>query len=70
MAITLAALGLATYIIATKYNGKAYLIEKLRQRNMEKRLDKRCAVIRKKVELMWKTSPAIVHSEVTYHFLR
>ena len=62
--VGLAALGLATYTIATKYNGKDYLIKKLNQRDEKLRLVKRCAALRKKIEQMWKTSPAIVHTDV------
>ena len=41
--VGVAALSFATYLVMTKYNGKEYLLERLKRRDEAIRLDQRCA---------------------------
>ena len=59
----IAVMTMATYLVLTKYKGKEYLIEKLKQRDEALRLEQRCTQIRKKIESMFKQSPNIFHPQ-------
>ena len=74
LTLGLCAMGVATYLLVCKYNGKDYLMS-LRSKSSAVSLDQRCAAIKKKIDTMWKkslTDPTnvIVHQELNDQVLR
>ena len=69
VAIGIVSVGMATYLLVSKYNGKE-LIRRLRMQNQEVTLSQRCAKTKKKIDQMWIESPSLVHQDVNYTMLK